>query len=177
VNDFLTHSDAVWLSGYPIPPIVYVIGAYQGNTVRHIRNLSPETRIFAFDPQQWALDRWLGDARIWKFPVALALHTGEVSLSGYETDGASSAIYRNGPRATLRSVDAREFLRFIPSPQLIVMNIEGAEHELIPHIEKMCPDCTWLVQNHGLEDRLARNLPFENAQLIARIADGWEVWS
>lgn len=138
----LDHVEAPIILNLPLPPkaTIVVIGAYQGSTVRFIRNGFPESRIFAYEPQKFAYDILIKDLGlgIKAYNFGLGVKTvPEAKLYEADTDAASLIPLPNSRLSgTVEIIDAREaFVRDeITHIDFMFMNIEGYEYYLLPYI-------------------------------------------
>jgi FkbM family methyltransferase len=120
---------------------VFEIGGYEGRWAREIAKLYNPS-LYVFEPQRWAykkceaaLDGY--NAHLYNF--GLATESGEFPLGNWETDGCSLVnLPGDKPIGVGWFVTWKNFLDGIAPPvrhiDLCLMNIEGYEFELIPHM-------------------------------------------
>lgn len=129
------------LTGAPL----IVVGAYQGKTMAVLRDLyGPDVRICGFEPQQWAFDR--ARERLGHDPSGYDLHNyglGDADrraiMGEYGTDACSflplPGQREHGP-GELRDVRKVWADLRLADVDLLLMNIEGYEHVLIPVMDE-----------------------------------------
>lgn len=152
--------------------VVVEVGGYVGRWALQIaERYAP--RLYVFEPQPWAAAvcrAVLGvKASIW--PCALGTYDGTASMGGWETDGCS--LVKNGADLVQMCEIGRVF-REIPLTKidLMLINIEGYEYTLIPHmLDQGITPKRLMVQCHKFAG--------DTEKLFQRIADaGYQVlWS
>lgn len=120
--------------------VVFEVGGYIGRWAREIaERFDPELHVF--EPQRWAYDQCrvalLPYPNATVYPYGLATERGVRPLGNFETDGCSLVnIPQDKPTGVGEFEEIRNFLdyRKIRKIDLMLMNIEGYEFELIPHM-------------------------------------------
>lgn len=185
------HREVGVLSALPITPdsVAVVVGSYKGDTIAFLRGLY-DCVVYGFEPQEWAHTtaelRFAGDFKVHLFNYGLGTRAEEAARM-YETGtDAASCVPRDNARSHGYGtfVDASDAPGLNRAIDLMVMNIEGYEYELVPHmidhgliynIRRL------LVQLHG---DVALNLGV-NAPLSGRLAvshklrwqhGNWQLW-
>lgn len=120
--------------------VVFEIGGYEGRWAKEIASrYNPD--LYVFEPQPWAFEicqqvlSEFSGSRV--FPFALGLTTAELAMGSWETDGCSFTNIPSGkPTGTGRMREIHTSLRelAIEHIDLCLMNIEGYEFKLIPHM-------------------------------------------
>lgn len=133
--------------------VVVEVGGFKGRwALQIVEKFQP--RLYVFEPQQWAA---LVCAEILgKYTTTLAYGLGvrdeQVSMGGWETDGCSVLKQGDG-WGELREIGAAFKALRIKHVDLMLMNIEGYEYQLIPHMlaQKIYP-ARLMVQFHKFAD-------------------------
>jgi FkbM family methyltransferase len=145
--------------------VVVEVGGYKGRWALQIaERYAP--RLYVFEPQPWAAEvcrAALGKrANVWE--CALGTINAPVYMGKWETDGCS--LIQQGD-AIVQMFEARAIFAEagITHIDLMLVNIEGYEYTLIPHMldHDILPD-RLMVQLHGADDANA------NAALFDRLA-------
>lgn len=121
---------------------VVEVGAYKGRWAEIISDLY-RCKVYAFEPQRWAyeiarakLDRFHNTT---VFNCALGDCNGTFEMGEYETDGCS--FTRVGQRVSgageMREIDNTFTILNIDHVDLMMINIEGYEYKLIPHMDRI----------------------------------------
>lgn len=122
---------------------VIVAGCFTGKVMDLLLTMYPEIYCYGFDPQQWAIDR--AQARLSKHdptsynlkPYGLHLVDAVIPMHDWETDACTIDKWNTHKPSELgifRAYTAVMTELLIPSVDLFVMNMEGAEFTLIPHL-------------------------------------------
>lgn len=117
--------------------VVVEVGGYTGRWALQIaERYAP--RLFVFEPQPWAVEAChavLGNrALVWG--CALGTHDGDVIMGRWGTDGCSLLIEGGEPAVRMREIGGLFADLDIAHIDLMLMNIEGYEYTLIPHMIK-----------------------------------------
>lgn len=125
-------------------PLIVVVGAYQGIVMNLMLELFEDAEVVGYEPQQWACERALERLRGYSLD-RFKLHAyglGErdelnVEMGEYHTDACS--FVNTGPESREHGsghmLEANACLtRLGPKVDLMIMNIEGYEYKLIPHL-------------------------------------------
>lgn len=125
----------------PADSIVVVVGAYKGITMDLLDELYHPSLIYGFEPQPWAAKEAFERLKE-KFPrlqvynAALGVTEGDYEMGEWGTDACS--LVNTGPSARehgiVHVVPAETYFNNIPHCDLMVMNIEGYEFTLLPHM-------------------------------------------
>lgn len=120
-----------------LPPraVVVEVGGYKGRWALQIAERYRTARLYVFEPQGWAYAvcrEVLGDG-VTVLNYGLGAADTFAPMCHYETDGCSF-VGGDGPLGEVREIGAAfERLR-LRRIDLMLMNIEGYEHTLIPHM-------------------------------------------
>lgn len=127
--------------------IAIVAGAYKGDTIEFLASLhdagddSPE--FVGYEPQDWAfkecLHRFSGRSNVRISPYALGTKMGSFPMYEWNTDACSFVelpTYREMSNGYMNKVDDEIDLLGVLTVELLVLNIEGYEHELIPYMHE-----------------------------------------
>lgn len=134
--------------------IVVEVGSYRGRWARQIAERY-HSQLYCFEPQLWAANvtgMILDGFNAQVLNVALGTKTGRAYLTNYETDGA--AIANEGHAVDMLEI-GMVFKRLgIKHIDLMLMNIEGYEAKLLPHMfkKKILP-VHLVIQCHGKDMR------------------------
>lgn len=149
----------------PPKPVIVIVGAYQGKAMDLMGRLFPDySRIVGFEPQEWAYlaarDRLDRRRQIWLMPAGLGPETIEHAQMGeWHTDAASFVNTGPGTReqGTGKIAEADTALRamLLSHIDLMIMNIEGGEYALLPHLR----ETHWLERIDRLAVQWHLNLP------------------
>lgn len=168
---------------------VVIAGAYKGLAIELLRDLYPTCNIFGFEPQDWAVNE--AAARLhamkdrsnwWQIePYGLGTMDAYLPMGEYHTDAAS--FINTGSREQGHGY-VKEFGKTMAKTgldhlDLFVLNVEGMEWELLPHIIEI----GWLekidrlaVQFHlGMGNEIAGLLPMID-QTHNRLVDNFPTW-
>jgi FkbM family methyltransferase len=114
--------------------VVVEVGGYCGRWALQIAERYG-SRLFVFEPQGWAADvckAVLGKrARVYDY--ALGDRDGTFPMGGFETDGCSF-VKEGGPRGLMREIGQVFKELKLSKIDLMLMNIEGYEYTLLPHM-------------------------------------------
>lgn len=129
--------------------VVVEVGGYKGRWALQIAERY-QPRLFVFEPQGWAADvcRAVLGARAEVVTCGLGDHSGLASMGAWETDGCS--FVKDGGNDALMVEISKAFQQAgIKRIDLMLMNIEGYEFTLIPHMldQKIYPQ-RLMVQVH-----------------------------
>lgn len=133
--------------------VVVEVGGYKGRWALQIAERY-HPQLFVFEPQPWAhavCQAALGDAAS-VFPFGLGDHDGTLPMGAWETDGCS--FVKSGEGEGRISEIAAAFRRLeIGTPDLMLMNIEGYEYTLLPHmLDQGILPRRLMVQFHPFDD-------------------------
>jgi hypothetical protein len=131
------HGDETLALAWPIDSesLVWEIGGFEGRWAAQIvERFDPYMHIF--EPQAWAYGRlntrFVDNPKVSVSPFGLWTHDCVLRLWEHETDGAS--VMRHDGR-TSEFCDFHDIMHSLTKPvDLCLMNIEGAEYVLIPHL-------------------------------------------
>lgn len=121
---------------------VWEIGGYEGRWAQQIWDKF-HCNITIFEPQDWAyhklLKRFLGNTKVNILPYGLWTKDDVLIMGNFETDGASVINNGKGPHSKIGVKDIvhevrRFMIQYHPRIDLALMNVEGAEFELIPYL-------------------------------------------
>lgn len=156
--------------------VVVEVGGYKGRWAYQIAERY-QPRLYVFEPQGWAYNvcRDVLGERAMVLGYGLGTHDGFLPMAAYETDGCTF-VAGNGPMAEMREIGGvfkRLGLRYI---DLMLMNIEGYEYTLIPHMldQGILPQ-RLMVQFHTFADPSG----VETGRIYERLAEAgyWIAWS
>lgn len=129
------------------------VGGYKGRWALQIAERH-HPRLYVFEPQPWAADvcrEVLGDRAV-IIPNALGMSDGTFSMARFETDGCTF-VNGNGPLGAMHEISAAFAEYGITHIDLMMMNIEGYEYTLIPHmLDKGIHPQRLMVQFHTFAD-------------------------
>lgn len=133
--------------------VVVEVGGYKGRWALQIAERY-HPRLFVFEPQPWAAETCaevLGD-RATVSPYALGDRDGPIFLTRFGTDGC--AVADAGEPAQMHEIKGAFAELGIVAVDLMLVNIEGYEYTLIPHMlaQGIRPK-TLMVQLHPLTDK------------------------
>lgn len=151
--------------------IVVDVGGYIGRWALQIaERYSP--RLYVFEPQPWAADvcRAVLGERATVEGYGLGIRNANETMHRWETDGCSFVyFYTTGPQHTgeMREIGGVFHDLQITHVDLMMMNIEGYEYSLIPHMldHGILPD-RLMTQFHNFADHSGNQL----AQIHERMA-------
>lgn len=133
---------AEWLRDLPaiLPdrPTMAVVGCYQGRLLDYLTEAMPAYQYaHGYDPQTWAIERararLAGRDRVMLHDYGLAAMAGTVRL--YEAGTDAAGVHRTTREyAEGMMVDGHVALAAVLPLDLMVVNIEGGEFELLPHL-------------------------------------------
>lgn len=147
--------------------VVVEVGAFHGRWAQHIQERY-HPRLFVFEPQTWLipeLQERLPGATICRYGL-WSRDEQYAAMVEYGTDGATFATTggRQPGVGELRKISTAFSALGITHIDVMLMNIEGGEHVLLPHMfkQRIYP-ATLIIQTHGTphEQRALR-------QIIAR---------
>jgi FkbM family methyltransferase len=166
--------------------VVVEVGGYKGRWALQIAERY-HPRLYVFEPQPWAAEvcrEVLGD-RAMVMRSALGTHTCLIAADRWGTDGCSLVGSTDGPKVQMREIgEVFEFLD-LAHIDLMLMNIEGYEYMLIPHmLDRGLLPQRLMVQFHifadpdgskgvAIFDRLAR-LGYTAAWTYGEVLTAWE---
>lgn len=122
--------------------VVVEVGAYKGRWAEIMSDLY-RCKLYAFEPQRWAyeicrqkLDRF-HKSNVYNF--ALGDRTGDFPMGEYETDGCSFARVGQRKEVIGNMLGIGSVFKYLDIGRVDVMmiNIEGYEYNLIPHMDSM----------------------------------------
>ncbi len=134
--------------------VVFDVGAFTGRWALQIaQRYNP--RLFCFEPQEWAADvarSVLADYNARVYPYGLSDQDEKRTMGGFGTNGCG--IFREGghqENGAFRELGWGLEALGINKIDLMMLNVEGHEHTLIPHMmaSDLLPD-TLIVQFHEL---------------------------
>jgi len=133
----------------PLGATIVVVGAYKGRAMDLLAHMFPQyDKIVGFEPQLWAAqeagERVQNRRAMWIHGVGLGAETNfNVPMGEWHTDAASFVNTGPGTREAGVGIimEADAGLRMAELGDgiidLMVMNIEGGEYDLIPHLQRM----------------------------------------
>lgn len=114
--------------------VVVEVGGYKGRWALQIaERYNP--RLFVFEPQLWAYEvcKALLGTRATVINYGLGERDGQLEMGGWETDGCSF-VKNGGERAWMHEIGQAFQELKIKRIDLMLMNIEGYEYTLLPHM-------------------------------------------
>lgn len=165
---------------WPLTPesVVVEVGGYKGRWALQIASRY-QPRLYVFEPQPWAAAvcrAVLGEsATIMKY--ALGTTTGPADMGEWETDGCS-LVKPGGSPVWMREIGAAFRDLGIDHIDLLLMNIEGYEYTLLPHMldQGTYPD-RLMVQFHDHADVGGAGRRAIDACMADRYQVAWEYWA
>lgn len=147
--------------------VVVEVGGYKGRWALQIaERYAP--RLYVFEPQPWAYatcKEALGD-RATVVNAALGTAAGTVSMAAWETDGCSLVKPGADQEVTMVEAGAAFAALDIAHIDLLLMNIEGYEYTLLPHmIDQGILPQRLMVQFHPFDDPYGMALAHMHASL------------
>lgn len=149
----------------PPAPVIVIVGAYQGKAMDFMGRLFRDyNRIVGFEPQEWAymaarerLDR---RRQMWLMNAGLGPeHIDNAQMGEWHTDAASFVNTGPGTReqgtGTIAEADTALRAMNLSHIDLMIMNIEGGEYTLLPHLR----ETHWLERIDRLAVQWHLNLP------------------
>ena len=136
--------------------VVWEVGGFTGRWAQAIQDRYAP-RLYVFEPQSWAFDRLVGRFKdcpnVRLYPFGLGERTGDLLMSEFETDGAS--FIRPPSRLTgwgrMQEIGQTARQLKVSAIDLMLVNVEGYEYVLIPHMLRVGVLPRWLVvQTHPL---------------------------
>jgi FkbM family methyltransferase len=144
-------------------PVIYCCGANIGLEVLHLEQLFPNARIRAFEPDpdlfavlQSNIDRNESRAEAYNY----ALHTSNGHMK-FQPDGKLGGKIGFGP-TDVETKRLRDLIAEEKRVDLLIMDIEGAENEVLPD----CIDQLHKVENLFVEWHSAANSPQQLSELL-----------
>lgn len=131
--------------------VVVEVGGYKGRWSLQIAERY-EPRLFVFEPQAWAADvcRAVLGKRANVYAVALGDQDATLPMGAFETDGCSFTKPGDGIGQMREIKGMFDQCQIAEHIDLMLMNIEGYEYTLIPHMLSVGIRPRWLmVQCHG----------------------------
>ncbi|HET8645159.1 MAG TPA: hypothetical protein VFO85_06705 [Vicinamibacteria bacterium] len=140
---------------WPLTPasVVVEVGGYKGRWALQIAERY-RPRLYVFEPQPWAAAtcREVLGARATIEDYALGTADGMRPLAHAGTDGAT-LVRGDGPLVAVREIGAAFADLGIETIDLMLMNIEGGEYTLIPHmLRRGIRPRALMVQRHAHAD-------------------------
>lgn len=142
-----------WQFGLPPHSVCVVAGAYKGRVMDLLHQVYKPARILGYEPQPWALER--ARARVGHlpscelYPYGLGTVDGTFEMGEWETDACSFVnhvrVMGMGELRRIETVFPTEVI------DLAVINMEGYEFNLLPHMVEQGMMDRWLrlaVQFH-----------------------------
>jgi FkbM family methyltransferase len=130
--------------------VVVELGGYQGRWGKLIAD-KYHPRLFAFEPQAWAAEKYrkrLGKAAQC-FTYGLGTQNAVLPMGEFETDGCSfTRTTRTQGMGELREYHSALAALDIGAIDLMLMNIEGYEFTLLPHIMPLLNVKWFMIQFH-----------------------------
>lgn len=158
--------------------VVVEVGGYKGRwALQMAERYAP--RLFVFEPQPWAAEvcrALLGD-RAHVVQAALGDRFGPAMMGNWETDGCS-LVEPGSQQVVMIDIGTAFDQLEIGTPDLLLMNIEGYEYTLIPHMigQDILPK-RLLIQAHGDLDILIRQLDTAGYKVLwtyGAVLTAWE---
>jgi FkbM family methyltransferase len=134
--------------------VVVEVGGYKGRWALQIaERYAP--RLYVFEPQRWAAEvcRDVLHNRAFIMDLALGTTTGPMLMGEWETDGCS--LVKDGAEYQVKMWEISDVFRYlkIDHIDLMLINIEGYEYTLIPHmLERDIRPQRLMVQFHTFAD-------------------------
>jgi FkbM family methyltransferase len=156
--------------------VVIDVGGYIGRwALQIVERYHP--RLYVFEPQPWAADVCrdvLGDNAT-VLPFGLGAESGSMPMGRYETDGCSF-LREDAPVVTCPIREIGETLQKIgiSTIDLMMMNIEGYEYILLPHMldQGILPQ-RLMVQFHPFDAYVAQTGPLQQRMEQAGYRASW----
>lgn len=149
--------------------VVVEVGGYKGRWALQIAERY-HPRLFVFEPQPWAAETCrlvLGDSGQ-VIQAALGDRFEPAYMSKWETDGCSLVDGREH-QVTMVEIEKTFKLLKVGNIDLMLMNIEGYEYTLLPHmLERGIQPKRLMVQFHTFVDQYGMALAHIHAALEAR---------
>lgn len=133
----------------PSNPHIVIAGAYQGKVMQWFLHHYPTSHVTGYEPAEWARDKAYDKLRAYDprryciYPCGLGTHA-ESNIPMYEWGTDSCTLLK--PEATSRPeighgdiVETIQELRAHSPIDLLILNMEGYEYYLIPHIYELLP--------------------------------------
>lgn len=177
---------------------IVIVGAYKGRLMEYLLRLPAihdAVHLVGYEPQEWAATQ--AKQRLKQAPVKQNRYTispyalgteyqTNIPMNEYGTDAASLVRQEQRPdhQGTVSMLDAAQELASLTPIDLLIMNIEGYEYTLLPHIESLYPKIRRIaIQFHGgfasscdLASILA-NLDHAYANKFNYFFPAWGYWS
>ena len=155
--------------------VVVEVGGYTGRWALQIAERY-HPRLFVFEPQAWAADvcrAVLGD-RAHVYAVGLGDQDATLPMGDYETDGCSFTKPGSGVGQMREIRGMLEQCQIADRIDLMLMNIEGYEYTLIPHMlsQGITPK-RLMVQCHG--DLIEQIDGYRVLWTYGRVLTAWEM--
>jgi len=159
--------------------VVVEVGGYTGRWALQIADRY-QPRLYVFEPQPWAFAaclRVMGD-RATVLPYGLGAISGMLPMGDWGTDGASFVKPGSQGSGMLIEIGAAFRDLAIEHIDLMLMNIEGYEYTLLPHMfdQGIYPD-RLMAQFHDHADLTGDGRRAIEARLAERYRKGWEYWA
>lgn len=136
--------------------VVVEVGGYKGRWALQIAERY-QPRLYVFEPQGWAAEvcrEVLRGKRAQVFQLALGATSGRMLMGEWETDGCS--LVKDGAEYPAEMVEIGDTFRHLDITDrvsLMLVNIEGYEYTLIPHmLERGILPQRLMVQFHTFAD-------------------------
>ena len=119
--------------------VVVELGGYEGRWALEIATRY-NPNLFVFEPQRWAFEKCRDVLSPWPhahvYNCGLGLSKGTFPMGKFETDGCSfiEKDFTQSGTGKMREIAHTFDLLRIKSIDLLMMNIEGYEYKLIPHM-------------------------------------------
>lgn len=164
--------------------VVVVAGCFTGKVCELLLELYPGIIVHGFDPQEWAINQAherlaIADQprkNVFLHPYGLWYETGSVRMYDYETDACSTDEFDTHKPSFIGQF--REFTKVMSNLDigyinLFVMNMEGAEFKLLPHLfqEDWLPYIEKLAIQWHLHDRPSIEMDVMINSILANFHD------
>lgn len=162
---------------WPLTPesVVIEVGGYKGRWALQIAERY-QPRLFVFEPQPWAAEtcrKVLGQSAT-VLNYGLGVVDGLADMGEWETDGCSF-VKPGGNRAMLHEIGAAFRDLAIDRVDLMLVNIEGYEYTLLPHMfdQGIYPE-RLIVQFHDFADPIGTGMRAIERRMDGRYRLAWD---
>ena len=160
--------------------VVVEVGGYKGRWALQIAERY-RPRLYVFEPQRWAAEvcREVLGNRAFIMDLALGADSGRQLMGEWETDGCS--LVKDGAEHQVELWEIGRVFRYLKIDRidLMLMNIEGYEYRLIPHMidQGIIPE-RLMVQMHSFagDSGALRGVLAEHYQLLWDYGDVLSAW-
>ena len=165
---------------WPLTPesVVVEVGGYKGRWALQIASRY-QPRLYVFEPQPWAADvcrTVLGESAT-VLNYGLGVRDGALPMGAWGSDGCSF-VTAGDTMGQLHEIGAAFRDLSIDRIDLMLVNIEGYEYALLPHMfdRGISPD-RLMVQFHDHADPTGAGRRAIDARMVERYQVAWEYWA